>query len=719
MGSHGGIPLNRGFLARWSLAVSGSQRRRAFLNEMWVGRVALGATLISLVGFAVDTTVRLHDLGALGAWRTFADIVLGRALTAFFLFSALVYQLMRQGYLARFAAHPAPERDPWPPAPDDAPRLAILVPSYMEEPRVIRRTLLAAALQQSPNRRVVLLIDDPPLPRAPGDASRLAAARALPGEINALLAPPCRRFEQALADFLERPLPGAAEVERLTAHWRHAATFLESLASDVEVRDHNDALFVEQILLASARAHRSRAAALEAAPVPGPSELLRAYRHLAALFSVEAVGFERKRYANLSHEPNKAMNLNAYLALMGRSFREAVSPQGCLLVASDPEGASLRVPGADFVIVLDADSVILSEYSLRLMRFMAWRRNRRVAVVQTPYASVPHAGSAVERIAGATTDVQLLTHQGATRFGAGSWVGASALVRMDALDEIVSRDTERGHPISIYVRDRTLTEDTDTTVALVRKGWRVVNYPDRLAYSATPQDFGALLIQRRRWATGGLIILADVMRYCLERPIPARLLESLIRAQYILAAPLGSIALVVLLFYPFAPGTAWTPWTLPALAAYFVSYGRDLMHNGRGSVDLLRALALNSMLLPINLAGALNSIGQLCTGRKVPFERTPKVEGRTTAPPRHIAAQLGFLALTAAQVPARLTAGDWPASVFLAMNAAGFAYGLHTFIGWESAFGDLYLGLGERPRESLEHLRQFLTETGRRLLGGG
>ena len=40
----------------------------------------------------------------------------------------------------------------------------LIVPSYKEEARVVRNTLLSAALQEYPYLRVVLLIDDPPNP---------------------------------------------------------------------------------------------------------------------------------------------------------------------------------------------------------------------------------------------------------------------------------------------------------------------------------------------------------------------------------------------------------------------------------------------------------------------------------------------------------------------------------------------------------------------------
>src|SRR5439155_163563 len=162
--------------------------------------------------------------------------------------------------------------------------------------------------------------------------------------------------------------------------------------------------------------------------------------------------------------------------------------------------------------------------------------NERVAVVQTPYASVPGAASMVERVAGATTDVQLMSHQGAKLFGAGSWVGASDLVRPGALEAIVQTVTDSGHPVLVCVLE---------------------------------------------------------------------------------------------------PG-----------------------HNGSRALQLFRAMALNAMLLPINLAGAINSLRQLWSGRKIPFQRTPKLQGRTAAAPVQIAAQFGLLLFAAAEAKIRYAAGE-------------------------------------------------------------
>ena len=62
-----------------------------------------------------------------------------------------------------------------------------------------------------------------------------------------------------------------------------------------------------------------------------------------------------------------------------------------------------------------------------------------------------------------------------------------------------------------------MIEDTESTIDLAAHGWTLHNYPERLAYSATPPDFGSLCIQRHRWANGGLLIIPKLVRAVRQR----------------------------------------------------------------------------------------------------------------------------------------------------------------------------------------------------------
>ena len=88
---------------------------------------------------------------------------------------------------------------------------------------------------------------------------------------------------------------------------------------------------------------------------------------LASLFDAEVVSFERKQFVNLSHEPNKAMNLNAYISLLGRSFQTRRQAHTNLIEEVSPGLADLHIPRADYIITLDADSILLPDYALRLV----------------------------------------------------------------------------------------------------------------------------------------------------------------------------------------------------------------------------------------------------------------------------------------------------------------------------------------------------------------
>ena len=91
-------------------------------------------------------------------------------------------------------------------------------------------------------------------------------------------------------------------------------------------------------------------------------------------------------------------------------------------------------------------------------------------------------------------------------------VGANAVIRKKALDDIVEVEIQGGYEIKRYVQDRTVIEDTESSIDLGTHGWTLRNYPERLSYSATPPDFGSLIVQRRRWANGGLLILPKLWR---------------------------------------------------------------------------------------------------------------------------------------------------------------------------------------------------------------
>src|SRR5262249_43483750 len=159
---------------------------------------------------------------------------------------------------------------------------------------------LSAAMQDYPDKRVVLLIDDPSAPGNEKDRLSLAAAHALPLELQKLLDAPAAEFavlrdafvsRQNEADFsLLSETLGLADAYDLAAKW------FKQQCRDLSGPTHSDELFITQSFSEPAAEFRRRANALRNAaenggPYPSKSEILVEYQRLVARFRVKLTSF--------------------------------------------------------------------------------------------------------------------------------------------------------------------------------------------------------------------------------------------------------------------------------------------------------------------------------------------------------------------------------------------------------------------------------------------
>ena len=559
----------------------------------------------------------------------------------FVLYSNVVYFLCRYGYLKRLATfRPADDHELQAIYQPDAPTVTFLLPSYKEDARVIRQSLYSSALQDYPFRRVVLLIDDPAFPSKQDDLAALENARELVINLQRTLNEVSKQFKNAYEDFLTRrtsqPIDIKTELKRLSLLYSQAVDWFQLQADRYPLEDHTDTTFVRVTFLDRAAHLRVRESCLSSLCISS-EETRHEYFRLATLFDVEISSFERKRYVNLSHASNKAMNLNSYIGLMGKNLTEIEAPSGCMIIEADLKEAKFQIPDSDYVAMLDADSVVTFDYAIRLIHVMENFNNKKVAIIQTPYSAYPNSTEILERTAGATTDLGYNIHQGLTYFDATFWVGANAIARKSALTEIVEEGEERGYPIFRFIQDRTVIEDTESTIDLVDRGWKLYNYPQRLSYSATPPDFGALLIQRRRWANGGLLILPKLLKYVFRKPWSWKKFSEGFFRFYCLFSHTGMLlVLLILSLFPLHSDKL-SKWLLLSIFSSLLVFAKDLKLAGYKYTDLLRIIALNLLLIPVNTAGVLKSLQQALTGKHFPFCRTPKIQGRTTVPSLYVA----------------------------------------------------------------------------------
>jgi cellulose synthase (UDP-forming) len=666
-----------------------------------VGRMLVVGTVLAWLTYLGTWLAEQFISGGHHTARGRVEAVVYLITVSFLTASALAYLTCRLGFFYRARDHRRMPRAALESYFNRVqPSLTVIIPSYKEDPRTNRNTVLSAALQDYPSLRVVLLIDDPANPTRRADRVLLEAARATVLDLQKLLDKPAARFEEALRGFDELGEHATLDLSDMTLaaqEYDAAAECLTQLAADTEIVDHTDTFFVDQVLVRVSSDFTATAQALRGAIADGVvlpfTRLQELYQRLAWTFRAELSSFERKQYVSLSHESNKAMNLNSYIGLMGGTYRDTITVSGRELVPARPGQGELEIPDPDYVLTLDADSVLLPEYCLRLVHLMEQSEHADVAVAQTPYSAFPGSGTRLERIAGATTDLQYIAHQGMTYYDATFWVGANAVLRKRALNDIRESTFVGSWEIRRYIQDRTVIEDTESTIDMRSKGWGLLNYPERLAYSATPPDFGSLTIQRRRWANGGVLILPKMWRSRKARAARGetnKISEQFIRVNYMASVAWSSLSLLLLLVYPF-DSTLISPILGVIALPYFFGMASDLKYCGYKRIDVLRIYGFNLILMPVNLAGFCNSLVQSLTGEKSTFSRTPKVSNRTVPDFLFVIAPYLVVGVAGWTMWQGWLHHRWINFGYASLNTALAVYAIVAFMGLRNSLSDFWV----------------------------
>ena len=693
--------------------------RSTFKRERFLTLAGLIITSSVFAVFLYLNASRSIELYTMQQTKASIETIMFTLISAFLIHSIFIYLLTRYGRLKHekdFIEESQVSLVQFAFGTKASPSLTILVPAFKEEISVITMTLLLCVFQEYSQKRIVLLLDNPPDPVSQSDKRLLAESRNLPQYISAMLQPMystvTERWEQFESEKHRSSIADAEQV--LRALYRDVATWFQNLSREHPVHDHIERYFVEEILVKLASKCNAQADYYNYKAQKHDvsiNDIEYGYRYLQSLFSAELVSFERKTFENLSHESNKAMNINSYLGLFGKTFSitHTNDTRDKQFLIPDAAG-TFFVPSTDYVINLDADSILATDYALRLIAYLEKPEHQRVAVIQTPYKAFPKAPSLLEHVAGATSDIQYLIHQGFTAYNATFWVGANALLRMKALKDIEMVRYERGYPILRYIQDRTVIEDTESTIELICKGWELHNYAASLSHSATPTDFSSLLIQRRRWANGGLIIFPKLFRYLLfgNNSLRQRLVGCFIRSYYLLSIALVNFSVLIMLIYPFSCELNMELLMIASIP-YLVFYARDLVHLGYTIRDLFPIYAFHLLLLPIHISGVLKSIEQLLFGKKIPFDRTPKIKGRTVAPTHYVIAEVFICVYLAFDCAVDLYHGFYANAIFSAVNSLSFWYTLIYFIGFETLRHDgLCAVLRPMKRLRSEYQNSFL-----------
>jgi cellulose synthase/poly-beta-1,6-N-acetylglucosamine synthase-like glycosyltransferase len=671
--------------------------------EAAVGGVVGALILVALLVISVDLVPLMLKLSRHHLWMSAAREFLFWAGALLLAFSALVHIVARWSARRPPVVHAPRVRDELEGYfGARAPAVSILIPCRGDQERALTRVLLSAALQTYPNRRIVLLADEPAPDR---DERETVSARAWVRRVQEMFAEPARYFDGARAEFQARRAHGTLdhlqEARGLAQLNRVAADWYARIAEGQGQADPVDGHFVECVVLRQREEQRYRAEVwagylADAAAPPAEAAIAAEYHRLAALFALEITSFDRWRYANLSHSPGQAMCFNSYIALTGRNMRERLEGGQRYLEEGDACGTFFYVPEADYFLVLDAGAYLAPDALTQWMYYLEQEAQRDVAVVQAPGWAARGNQAMLARAASIMLDNGALLQRGYARHQAALWNGETGLVRKSALDDIARTEQEWGLNVTRYFRGAHHCDGNATSIEFLRRAWRTETYPERLVWTPPAADFAALAARCRRRTEGALVslpaLLGQLWQARLRRPLTALLLVH----QQVAAV---SVYLGLLLVFSVAGSTApHAGWLVPAALAYALMYARDLAYGGYRWSDALRVYALQLLLIPLHLGTALSVLHRTWT------DRTPALPGADDGPERdatspwyHLAV-FGLVVFWFTGAAIDLTSRHWLHGVIGAVNAAFLLYAAAGYVGFRAGLDDLQHAVRRRQR---------------------
>jgi cellulose synthase (UDP-forming) len=238
-----------------------------------------------------------------------------------------------------------------------------------------------------------------------------------------------------------------------------------------------------------------------------------------------------------------------------------------------------------------------------------------------------------------------------------------------------------------------LAEDAESSISFLANGWSIYNYLDPLSYSELPPDYGALIVQRRRWSSGGLINIPALGQYLRKAERRPKQMEAVLRFHYLASTTvnLGMLLLPLLV----NQDNKSSGWLLSALL-YYTFYARDLVVCGYSWTDLPSVYALSLLLVPVSVNGVFNSVRQLLTGSKPLFQRTPKVRERTAMPASYVIVSWLIPLATFMVALFDLVSGSIPMALLGLLNTLTLSAAVILFIGLRQSWEDLSVVLSHR-----------------------
>jgi cellulose synthase/poly-beta-1,6-N-acetylglucosamine synthase-like glycosyltransferase len=570
----------------------------------------------------------------------------------------------------------------------DQPSVLVVLPAYMENPELVKKALYSHCLQTYGNKHVVLLLGNK---CGGGNAAERKNTRdnlRMVRTLRAELAYQDNRVQSALIDIssvdaeitsnrqLQRAFEDLAKVYETVSDWLVAKG--TEIGRDVRYPTHD--FLVTHTFLKQAQYYASRSKrCLEIAALPCTDEALEIhfetfktfYRECSRVFGVELDVFQRHRYANLEHEPTKAGNLTAFVSLLGKRWQEEVAQDGRLNLRRADSG--LLFPAPEYLAVFDTDVVVKPDYLLRKVSYLESERERKVGLIQSPYLVPEPEPTRPASASGTHTRWFLPLSIGLSTYNSAFWLGLNGVFRYEAIEKI------KGSFMA-----RTLIEDIEVSLKLVKAGYRIVTSSEPQCQTFSPPDLHAVQVQRERWASGGYKIAFDFLRDIFGGKYAGiDLAQVLLRLNYILTLNLLPLAFIAMLALQLPPYRGYYGIEMIPFLLYVATYVICLKPTAYRLGNYLDGLAIGIYVNFYYLRGCRVALRELFNRQKVRVYRaTPRFKAARSYP-LGLFEVLGIIFLTLfllLRLHNQVRLGRFY-DIFPLYHVISIVYGLYRFVG--------------------------------------
>ncbi len=517
---------------------------------------------------------------------------------------------------------------------EDQPHVISIVPAYMEDPMLLKRTLLSITLQNYRNLRVVLLLGNDVLSESREVIENIKEVRKMVLGIRKDILHKRLTVKRYLDEYHEvncndpdrviNMIIQTGEIYKEIADWFNEKA--QEISSDT-ISYPIDGYLIDNNFNIQSNFYKSRyEECLELAKIVSSevenskSSLFKAYEktqlfheELKGLFNISLSIFMRTKYENLEQEKTKAGNLTAYSSIIGGTWKIQRGQNGRYKML--PSDTGFKIDEPSYLASFDSDTVLKPDYIIRKVAFLERAENSKVGLIQSPYVVPSPEQTAVASASGVYSYWFLTISVGLSAMKNAFWLGFNGIMRFNAAKKI-----------KFFLTD-TIIEDTQNSIKLKNEGYDIVTSPEENCTTFSPQDLKALKVQRVRWASGGLEISKKLIIDMVKGRSGIKGFKGrFLTFNYVLGLNLLPIAATMLYFL-----------TLPFFYEYFyaecipfflymVSF--TLMIKSISNYKLIHifdGIALNIFLNFYHIIGTLKSFVRLFTTSTIKFfKSTPK-----------------------------------------------------------------------------------------------